>query len=65
MHKRAACWFHYKHWQTFEFPKGLVLQDLILRALESEFNMDVFMMEGLVLDHFPLEDHITTDEMST
>jgi len=37
---------------------------LLLNTLNDEFDVDKFMLEKLIIDHFPLEDHAKSEKIS-
>ncbi|CAD8159360.1 unnamed protein product [Paramecium octaurelia] len=54
--KKHLTKFKYGDYGHFEFPKPLQIQQLIINVLNEEFDLDKFVLEGLVISHFPLED---------
>ncbi|CAD8050285.1 unnamed protein product [Paramecium sonneborni] len=54
--KKHLTKFQYSDQGHYEFPKPLQLQQLIINVLNEEFDLDKFVLEGLVVSHFPLED---------
>ncbi|CAD8094475.1 unnamed protein product [Paramecium sonneborni] len=53
---KYICQFNYQKSRFFEFPKDLQVQMLILKTLNDEFDVDKFVLEQLIISHFPLED---------
>ncbi|CAD8185858.1 unnamed protein product [Paramecium octaurelia] len=53
---KHICQFHYDKRGFFEFPKDLQVQMLILNTLNDEFDVDKFVLEKLIISHYPLED---------
>ncbi|CAD8176392.1 unnamed protein product [Paramecium pentaurelia] len=53
---KCICQFNYEKSRFFEFPKDLQVQMLILKTLNDEFNVEKFVLEQLIISHFPLED---------
>lgn len=37
---------------------------LLLNTLNDEFDVDKFMLEKLIIAHFPLEDHAKSEKIS-
>lgn len=48
----------------FEFPKDLQVQSLIINTLNDEFDVDKFVLEKLIIHHFPLEDSAKCEKIS-
>ncbi|CAK55572.1 unnamed protein product (macronuclear) [Paramecium tetraurelia] len=55
--KKHLAKFKYRDYDHYEFPKPLQIQSLIVNTLNEEFDLDKFILEGLVISHFPLEDN--------
>ncbi|CAD8119184.1 unnamed protein product [Paramecium sonneborni] len=53
---KYICQFNYNKRGFFEFPKDLQVQMLILNTLNDEFDVDKFVLEKLIISHYPLED---------
>ncbi|CAD8181717.1 unnamed protein product [Paramecium octaurelia] len=53
---KYICQFNYQKSRFFEFPKDLQVQMLILKTLNDEFDVEKFVLEQLIISHFPLED---------
>ncbi|CAD8206420.1 unnamed protein product [Paramecium octaurelia] len=53
---KYICQFDYDNRGFFEFPKDLQVQMLILNTLNDEFDVDKFVLEKLIIAHYPLED---------
>jgi anoctamin-10 len=53
--KKILCEFHYEEHEDFEFPSDLQVQSLLMHAFNEEFDIEKFVLEGLIVSHFPLE----------
>ncbi|CAK71370.1 unnamed protein product (macronuclear) [Paramecium tetraurelia] len=62
--KKHLTKFKYRDYGHFEFPKPLQIQQLIINVLNEEFDLDKFVLEGLVISHFPLEDSSKSQKVS-
>ncbi|CAD8045785.1 unnamed protein product [Paramecium primaurelia] len=62
--KKHLTKFKYGDYGHFEFPKPLQIQQLIINVLNEEFDLDKFVLEGLVISHFPLEDSSKSQKVS-